>query len=44
LRPNSRTEASTLLTSRNTRGRKAMASSAMRLRRSVVSDSTPPTM
>ena len=44
LRPNWVTEASTLLTSRSTRGRNASESSAMRLRRNVVSDSTPPTM
>ena len=44
VRPNWLTDASTLLTSRSTRGRNAMVSSAMRLRRSVVSDSTPPTM
>ena len=38
------TDASILLTSRSTRGRNAIVSSAMRLRRSVVSVSVPPTM
>jgi hypothetical protein len=37
-------EGSTLLTSRSTRGRNAIESSAIRLRRSVVSVSVPPTM
>jgi len=44
LRPSTSAEASTLLTSRSTRGRSAIESSAMRLRRNVVSVSVPPTM
>ena len=44
LRPNTSVETSILLTSRSTRGRNAIESSAMRLRRSVVSVSTAPTM
>ena len=44
LRPNRSTDASTRLTSVRMRGRNAMASSAMRLRRSVVSVSAAPTM
>ena len=44
LRPNTSTEASTLATLRSTRGRKAISSSAMRLRRIVVSVSAAPTI
>ena len=44
LRPNRSTDASTLLTSVSTRGRNAIASSAMRFRRSVVSVSAAPTI
>jgi len=44
LRPNTSTEGSTLTTLRSTRGRNAISSSAMRLRRIVVSVSAAPTM
>ena len=44
LRPNWVTEASTFATLRSTRGRNAISSSAMRLRRIVVSVSAAPTM